>query len=100
MPGSETGPDGSVVPRYRAQGDVSWYHGLHGNVPRHRIDFMYCPEVPQGPLVPTHFSHLSRLMKHIEPHAGAPHAFAIGNLTRDDTQHAAGHGAIGLIFGV
>ncbi|WP_437757939.1 hypothetical protein [Sorangium sp. So ce1389] len=98
MYGSE-GASGYVIPRYRAPADAPWYHVLHGNIPGHQIDFMYCPEVPQGPLTTTHFSHLARLMKYIEPATGATHAFAIGNLSRDDTQHEPGHGAVGLIFG-
>lgn len=93
------GTTGYEIPRYRVADEVPWYHVLHGNVPEHQIDFMYCPEVPQGLLTATHFSHLARLMKCIEPQTGATHAFAIGNLSRDDTQHEAGHGAIGLIFG-
>ncbi|WP_437293175.1 hypothetical protein [Sorangium sp. So ce426] len=84
--------------RYRAGDDAPWYHALHGNVPEHQIDFMYGPEVPQGALTPTHFSHLARLMKYIEPQTSGAHAFAIGNLSRDDTQHEAGHGAIALLF--
>lgn len=91
---------GYVIPRYRAADEVSWYHVLHGNVPEHQIDFMYCPEVPQGRLTATHFSHLARLMKYIEPQTRSTHAFAIGNLSRDDTQYEAGHGAVGLIFGL
>ncbi|MGK3991158.1 hypothetical protein WME99_49375 [Sorangium sp. So ce136] len=98
MYGSE-GASGYVIPRYRAPADAPWYHVLHGNIPGHQIDFMYCPEVPQGPLTTTHFSHLARLMKYIEPATGSTHAFAIGNLSRDDTQHEPGHGAVGLIFG-
>ncbi|XXX79613.1 hypothetical protein WMF30_12655 [Sorangium sp. So ce134] len=98
MYGSE-GASGYVIPRYRAPAEASWYHVLHGNIPGHQIDFMYCPEVPQGALTTTHFSHLARLMKYIEPATGATHAFAIGNLSRDDTQHEPGHGAVGLIFG-
>ncbi|XXT22117.1 hypothetical protein WME94_11210 [Sorangium sp. So ce429] len=98
MYGSE-GASGYVIPRYRAPADAPWYHVLHGNIPGHQIDFMYCPEVPQPPLTTTHFSHLARLMKYIEPATGATHAFAIGNLSRDDTQHEPGHGAVGLIFG-
>lgn len=98
MYGSE-GASGYVIPRYRAPADAAWYHVLHGNIPGHQIDFMYCPEVPQGPLTTTQFSHLARLMKYIEPATGSTHAFAIGNLSRDDTQHEPGHGAMGLIFG-
>ncbi|WP_437969553.1 hypothetical protein WMF04_09730 [Sorangium sp. So ce260] len=98
MYGSE-GASGYVIPRYRAPAEASWYHVLHGNIPGHQIDFMYCPEVPQGALTTTHFSHLARLMKYIEPATGSTHAFAIGNLSRDDTQHEPGHGAMGLIFG-
>ncbi|XXX72971.1 hypothetical protein WMF30_35515 [Sorangium sp. So ce134] len=89
---------GYEPPRYRAADDAPWYHALHGNVPDHQIDFMYGPEVPQGSLTPTHYSHLARLMKYIEPQTSGTHAFAIGNLSRDDTQHEAGHGAIALIF--
>jgi len=87
-----------VIPRYRAEGDPAWYHVLHGTVPGHQIDFMYCPDVPQGRLTQTHFAHLSRLMKYIEPRDGAPYAFALGNLSRDDIQHEPGHGGLALIF--
>jgi hypothetical protein len=88
------------VPTYRAAAGSTWYHFLHGNVPGHQIDFMYRAEVPQGPLSPQHFSHLARLMKYIEPRGGGlPFAFAIGNLSRDDTQHEPGHGGLGLILG-
>lgn len=100
MVDSQIAAAGYTIPRYRAPDDATWHHVLHGNVPAHQIDFMYCPEVPQGLLTPTHFSHLARLMKYIEPRTNASHAFAIGNLSRDDTQHEAGHGAVGLIFGM
>jgi len=91
---------GYVVPTYREADDTPWYHFLHGNVPGHQIDFMYRAEVPQGPLTRQHFSHLARLMKYIEPQAGAPYAFAIGNLSRDDTQHEPGRGGVALMFGL
>lgn len=87
-----------VVPRYRAQGDTAFFHFLHGTVPGHQIDFMYCPEVPQGPLGQTHFGHLARLMKYIEPRENAPYAFAVGNLSRDDVQHEPGHGGLAILF--
>src|SRR5262245_31369391 len=74
-----------MVPRYRAPDGTVWFHVLHGHVPDHEIDFMYCPEVPQGLLTRTHLGHLSRLIRYIEPGAGCPYAFAIGNLSRDDT---------------
>jgi hypothetical protein len=90
---------GYAVPTYRAGSGATWYHFLHGNVPGHQIDFMYRPEVPQGPLARQHFSHLSRLMKYIEPQTNSEYAFAIGNLSRDDTQYEPGHGGLGLIFG-
>src|ERR1700679_1854281 len=89
-----------VVPSYRAPGDAAWYHFLHGNVPGHQIDFIYRAEVPQGPLTRQHFSHLSRLMKYIEPQSNERFAFAIGNLSRDDTQYEPGHGGVALIFGL
>lgn len=89
-----------VVPRYRAPDDAIWYHVLHGNVPGYQIDFMYCPEVPHGAFTQTHFGHLARLMKYIEPRERAPYAFALGNLSRDDVQHEPGHGGIALIFGL
>jgi len=88
-----------AVPTYRAAAGASWYHFLHGNVPGHQIDFIYRAEVPQGPLTPQHFSHLARLIKYIEPRAGSPCAFAIGNLSRDDTQHEPGYGGLALILG-
>ncbi|WP_437756743.1 hypothetical protein [Sorangium sp. So ce1389] len=95
---NEASAAGYEPPRYRAPDDAPWYHVLHGNVPEHQIDVMYGPEVPQGSLTPTHLSHLARLMKYIEPQTNGTHAFVIGNLSRDDTQHEAGHGAISLIF--
>ncbi len=39
-------------------------------------------------------------MKYIEPQAHESFAFAIGNLSRDDTQHEPGHGGLALIFGM
>lgn len=88
------------VPTYRAPSDAIWHHFLHGNVPGHQIDFMYRPELPSGQLSQQHFSHLARLVKYIEPRRGSSCAFAIGNLSRDDTQYEPGHGAIALIFGL
>src|SRR5580704_2400587 len=93
-------PHEYVVPRYRAAEDERWYHFLHGNVPGHQIDFMYRPEVPQGPLCRQHYSHLERLVNFIEPHESSAFAFAIGNLSRDDTQHEPGHGGVALILGL
>lgn len=87
-----------TVPTYRAPADAVFFHVLHGHVPRHQIDFIYRPEIPQGVLSQQHFSHLSRLMKYIEPREGCPFAFAIGNLSRDDTQHEPGRGGVGLLF--
>jgi hypothetical protein len=89
-----------VTPCYRAAEDAPWFHFLHGNVPGHQIDFLYRPEVPQGPLCRQHYSHLARLMDCIEPHSSAGYAFAIGNLSRDDTQHEPGHGGVALIIGL
>ena len=89
-----------MVPSYQALDGAPWYHFLHGNVPGHEIDFIYRPDVPQGPLTEQHFSHLARLMKDIEPPASGPYAFAIGNLSRDDTQHEPGHGGVALLFGL
>jgi hypothetical protein len=91
---------GYVVPSYRARDGAAWYHFLHGNVPGHQIDFIYRPEVPQGPLTRQHFSHLARLMKYIEPQSNERFAFAIGNLSRDDTQYEPGHGGVAIIFGL
>lgn len=86
------------VPTYRAPAGTAFFHFLHGHVPRHQIDFIYRPDIPQGELSQQHFSHLSRLVKYIEPQVHNPFAFAIGNLSRDDTQHEPGRGGIGLIF--
>jgi hypothetical protein len=91
---------GYVVPTYEARPGVAWYHFLHGNVPGHQIDFMYRPEVPQGPLTQQHFGHLARLVKYIEPRYRSPYAFAIGNLSRDDTQYEPGRGGVALLFGL
>ncbi|EYF01141.1 hypothetical protein [Chondromyces apiculatus] len=87
-------------PPYRAPEGATWLHALHGNVPEHQIDFICCPEAPQGAFTHTHLGHLGRLMPYIDPAGGAPFAFAIGNLSRDDTQHEPGHGAIALLFGL
>lgn len=91
---------GYEVPTYKVPSGASYYHFLHGNVPGHQIDFIYRPEVPQEPLTRQHFSHLSRLVKYIEPRHGSAYAFAIGNLSRDDTQYEPGHGGVALIFGL
>jgi hypothetical protein len=91
---------GYEVPTYDLRPGEAWFHFLHGNVPGHQIDFIYRPKVPQGSLTRQHFSHLSRLMKYIEPRHGAAYAFEIGNLSRDDTQYEPGHGGIALIFGL
>lgn len=91
---------GYAVPTYQAPADADWYHFLHGNVPGHQIDFIFRPDVPQGALARQHFSHLARLVKYIEPRLGNAYAFAIGNLSRDDTQYEPGHGGIALIFGL
>ncbi len=91
---------GYEVPTYKVPYGSSWFHFLHGNVPGHQIDFIYRPEVPQAPLTRQHFSHLSRLVKYIEPRHGSAYAFAIGNLSRDDTQFEPGHGGLALIFGL
>ncbi|NUQ75774.1 MAG: hypothetical protein HUU21_19705 [Polyangiaceae bacterium] len=99
MGGQGESAGGYAVPTYRAPEDTAWYHFLHGNVPGHQIDFMYRPEIPQGLLTRQHFSHLERLIKYIEPHTNTPYAFAIGNLSRDDTQYEPGHGGLGMIFG-
>lgn len=98
MESDERAASGYVVPRYRAGGDPAWYHVLHGTVPGHQIDFMYCPDVPQGSLNQGHLGHLSRLIKYIEPRDAAPYAFAIGNLSRDDIQHEPGHGGVAVMF--
>jgi len=100
MDGEEERSRAYVVPSYRAPDDTAWYHFLHGNVPGHQIDFIYRAEVPQGPLTRQHFSHLARLMKYIEPQSNERFAFAIGNLSRDDTQYEPGHGGLALIFGL
>ena len=99
MDGHEERAHAYLVPSSRASADAAWYHFLHGNVPGHQIDFIYRPEVPQGPLTRQHFSHLARLMKYIEPQSNARCAFAVGNLSRDDTQYEPGHGGLALIFG-
>ncbi|HSN98546.1 MAG TPA: hypothetical protein VLS89_09610, partial [Candidatus Nanopelagicales bacterium] len=85
---------------YRAPDGATWLHALHGSVPDHQIDFICSPEAPQGAFTRTHLGHLARLMKYIEPRAGSPYAFAIGNLSRDDTQHEPAHGAVALLFGL
>lgn len=86
------------IPRYRAPDDTAFYHFLHGTVPGHQIDFMICPEVPQGALQQTHFGHLTRLIRYIEPRQGATFGFALGNLSRDDVQHEPGHGGVAILF--
>jgi len=89
-----------AVPTYEPPPEAAWYHFLHGNVPGHQIDFIYRPEVPHGRLAQQHFSHLARLVKYIEPRRGSAFAFAIGNLSRDDTQYEPGRGGVALIFGL
>ncbi|HRI64936.1 MAG TPA: hypothetical protein PK156_11870, partial [Polyangium sp.] len=91
---------GYAVPTYQAAENTDWYHFLHGNVPGHQIDFIFRPNIPQGALTRQHFSHLTRLMRYIEPRHESTYAFTIGNLSRDDTQYEAGHGGLALIFGL
>lgn len=100
MEAQGTQATGYMVPTYQAPPGTAWLHFLHGNVPQHQIDFIYRPEVPQPPLTQQHFSHLARLVKYIEPRRRSAYAFAIGNLSRDDTQYEPGHGAVALIFGL
>ncbi len=88
------------VPTYEPDGDRGWFHFLYGNVPAHQIDFIYRPVVPREPLTRQHFTHLSRIVKYIEPRAGAEYSFAIANLSRDDTQFEPGHGGIAFVFGL
>jgi len=88
-----------VAPAYQAPPGVPWLHAIHGHVPGHGRDFIFCPEAPQGAFTPTHREQLARLMSAIAPREGSPFAFAIGNLSRDDRQHDPGHGALALIFG-
>ncbi|TKD09137.1 hypothetical protein [Polyangium fumosum] len=85
---------------YQGPPDAVWYHFLHGNVPRHQIDFIYQPAIPQGTLTQQHFSHLARIVKYIEPRQGAAYAFAIANLSRDDTQYEPGRGGVAFVFGL
>lgn len=86
------------VPTYEAPADAAWFHFLHGNVPGHQIDFIYRHVVPWGPLSRQHFGHLVRILQYIEPRDPREQAFAIGNLSRDDTQHEPGHGGIALVL--
>jgi len=88
------------VPEYKIEPHEVWFHFLHGNVPGHQIDFMYRPEVPQPPLTRQHFSHLTRVVKYIEPRPATAYSFAITNLSRDDNQHEPGHGGVAFVFGL
>lgn|GEM_PF-4871726 len=93
-------PKHREVPTYEVEEGDAWFHFLHGNVPGHQIDYIVRPEIPQRELTRQHFSHLSRIVKYIEPRRGSDYAFAIANLSRDDTQYEPGHGGIALIFGL
>lgn len=88
------------VPEYKLEANEVWFHFLHGNVPRHEIDFMYRPTVPQPPFTRQHFSHLARLVKYIEPRPTTAYSFAITNLSRDDNQYEPGHGGVAFVFGL
>ncbi len=94
MPTDTSSP--ATAPRRRTYGSTSSTVTCPGT----RFDFIYRPEVPQGPLSRQHYSHLARLMRYIEPQQGEGHAFVIGNLSRDDTQHEPGHGGLALILGL
>lgn len=91
---------GYEVPTYKVKPGSAYFHFLHGNVPGHQIDYIYRPDVPQDPLTRQHFSHLARLLKYIEPRHGSAYAFAICNLSRDDTQYEPGHGGVAFVFGL
>ncbi|MRG97434.1 hypothetical protein [Polyangium spumosum] len=88
---------GYVVPTYEAPKGAAFHHFLHGNVPGHEIDFIYRPTMADGPLSRQHFGHLSRLLMFIEPRGVGGSAFAIGNLSRDDSHHEPGHGGLAFI---
>ena len=88
------------VPTYMLQPEERWFHFLYGNVPGHQIDYMYRPEVPQEPLTRQQFSHVTRIVKLIEPRREAAFAFAIANMSRDDTQYEPGHGGVAFVFGL
>ncbi len=89
---------GYAVPTYEAPKGAAFYHFLHGNVPGHEIDFMYRPNMAEGPLSRQHFGHLSRLLMFIEPRGVGGSAFAIGNLSRDDSHYEPGHGGLAFIL--
>lgn len=89
-----------VVPTYPPANEAAWYHFLYGSVPGHQLDLIVRPELPHGALAPQHFSHLLEIIKYLEPRDGAPFAFAVANLSRDDTQHVPGHGGVALLFGL
>ncbi len=84
--------------KYPPSEGTTWYHYIYGYVPNHQLDFFCRPSVP-GDILPQHFSHLNRLIQYIEPFDGSAVAFAICNLSRDDTQHEPGHGGLALVFG-
>lgn len=87
------------VPRYMPSDGATWYHYLYGYVPNHQLDFICRPE-KASEVSPQQFSHLNRLIQYIEPSGDAAYAFAVCNLSRDDTQHEPGHGGIALILGL
>lgn len=82
------------VPKYQPLPGAVWFHVLYGHVPRHQMDFIYRPAVPFEKLLPVHYCEVQSLIQHIGPAPGSSMTFTIGNLSRNDPRHRAGHGGL------
>lgn len=74
-----------------------WYHILFGHVPRYQMEFILRPELPYRKFRPQHFAHLGPQIKFLSPSPMQNAAFAIGNLSSNDTQHIPGRGGLSLL---
>jgi len=83
--------------QYQPNPGERWYHVLFGHVPRYQMEFILRPELPYRKFRPQHFAHLGPQIKFLAPPSGQTFAFAIGNLSSNDTQHIPGRGGISLL---
>lgn len=88
------------APKYVSQPGTLWFHTMYGHIPGHQMDFIYRPRTPHDRLKPTHFGELQLAIRHFQPAPGRVRAFAIYNLSANDTQHRPGHGGLAILLGI
>lgn len=74
-----------------------WYHVLYGHVPRHQMDTILRPVIPTQKLHPQHFAQLQPYIKLVMPPLDESFAFALCNLSCEDSQHQPGRGGLAMV---